>query len=116
MNDRDEHLPAFCATLPRLRAAVARHGLADELARVVAEVRAGAPVAELLPRLGIPADVLRSGEPTGVPSLPVYGRPVHEVHVCPWDGCARAVARQPGGPIPDERCWITDRPLRRDRR
>jgi hypothetical protein len=113
----NEHLAAFCRTLPQLRAAAARHGLAHELTAALADVRAGVPVVDVLPRLGIPADVLRSG---GQDVLPGYqavpgltGRPTGEVHVCPWEACGRAVRRQPGGPVPDERCWVLDQPLRR---
>jgi hypothetical protein len=105
----DDHLAAFCRTLPQLRAAAGRQGLSDELAAVLADVRAGSPVADLLPRLGIPADALRGGYQS-VPGL--RGRPTGEMYACPWEACDRAVRRQPGGPVPDERCWVLDEPLR----
>jgi hypothetical protein len=105
----DDHLAAFCRTLPQLRAAAGRQGLSAELSAVLADVRAGSPVAELLPRLGIPADALRSGYQA---VLGLSGRPTGEVYTCPWGACERAERRQPGGPIPDERCWVLDEPLR----
>jgi hypothetical protein len=109
----NDHLAAFCRTLPQLRAAAVRHGLADELTSALADVRAGVPVAEVLPRLGIPADVLRSGGP-GYQTVPgLTGWSAAEVHVCPLGACGRTVRREPGGPVPDERCWVLDEPLRR---
>jgi hypothetical protein len=107
----DDHLAAFCGTLPQLRAAAVRNGLSAQLTAALADVRAGVPVVDVLPTLGIPADALRSGY-QAVPGL--SGRPTGgEVHVCPWNACGRAVRRQPGGPLPDERCWVLDQPLRR---
>src|SRR4051794_33483380 len=108
----DDHLAAFCRTLPQLRAAARHQGLAAELAAVLTEVRAGVPVAELLPRLGIPADALRSspdvrpGSPGGRPGSPgggygyqtlpsLDGRPTGGAHTCPWDACGRTVRREP---------------------
>ncbi|OLT20771.1 hypothetical protein BJF78_09235 [Pseudonocardia sp. CNS-139] len=105
----DDHLAGFCRTLPRLRDVARSQGLTAELATVLREVRDGAPIAPLLPRLGIPADVLRAGY-QAVPLL--TGRPAGEVYTCPWDACSRVVPREPGGPVPDERCWVLDEPLR----
>jgi hypothetical protein len=105
----DDHLAAFCRTLPQLRVSARSMGLSGVLDAILAEVRAGAPVAPLLPRLGIPADVLRSGYQP-LPSLP--GRSTGELHTCPRDACGRWVRREPGGPVPDERCWLIDAPLR----
>jgi hypothetical protein len=105
----DDQLAAFCRTLPRLRVAARSQGLSAELDAVLAEVRAGAPVAPLLPRLGIPADVLRSG----YQALPTLAeRSAGEVYTCPRGACGRSVRREPGGPVPDERCWLIDAPLR----
>jgi hypothetical protein len=100
-------------------------GFAEQLVAVVAVaqdvlavaavegVRAGVPVAEVLPRLGIPSDVLRSGGP-GYQTVPgLTGWSAAEVHVCPLGACGRTVRREPGGPVPDERCWVLDEPLRR---
>lgn len=116
----DEHLAAFCRTLPQLRAAVERHGLADQLAGVLTEIRAGTPVTELLPRLGIPSDALRSDSQPAVrwPEnrlLWAKDRPRAEIYVCPRQLCDRAEPREPGGPIPDGHCWIAEEPLRRER-
>jgi hypothetical protein len=114
-DDQDgDHLAAFCRTLPQLRAAAARNGLSAQLRTALADVRAGVPVVDVLPRLGIPADVLRSG--LGYQAMPgITGRPTGEVLACPWSACGRAVRREPGGPVPDERCWVVDEPLRPDR-
>ncbi|GAB2967971.1 hypothetical protein [Saccharothrix stipae] len=111
MPHADEHLAAFCTTLPELRAAVTRQGLGRVLDDVLARVRAGHPPKDELPRLGIPADVLRGSDL--VP--PVPGRTFGEVYVCPSDACGREVPREPGGPVPAERCWLRDEPLRRER-
>src|SRR3990170_395714 len=97
----DDHLAAFCRTLPQLRVAARRLGLAGELTAVLAEVRAGAPVAELLPRLGIPADTLRGPQfgGTSYQTLPsLDGRPTRGALTCPWEACGRIVRREPGGP------------------
>jgi hypothetical protein len=113
----NDHLAAFCRTLPQLRAAAVRHGLAHELTSALADVRAGVPVADVLPRLGIPADVLRSGGPGPVLGFQTVagltGWSGDEVYVCPLGACGRTVRREPGGPVPDERCWVLDEPLRR---
>lgn len=113
----NDHLAAFCRTLPQLRAAAVRLGLADELTSALADVRAGVPVEAVLPRLGIPPDVLRSGGSGPVLGYQTVagltGWSADEVHVCPLDACDRAVRREPGGPVPDERCWVLDEPLRR---
>ena len=109
-----DHLAAFCRTLPQLRAAAARNGLSAQLRTALADVRSGVPVVDVLPRLGIPADVLRSG--LGYQPMPgLTGRPTGEVLACPWGACGRSVRREPGGPVPDERCWVVDEPLRPDR-
>lgn len=112
MPHADEHLAAFCSTLPELRAAVSRQGLGKVLEDVLARVRAGHRLQDELPRLGIPADVLR-GSDLVLPG--VRGRPFGEVYVCPSEACARQVPREPGGPVPTERCWLRDEPLRRRR-
>ncbi|TCO47275.1 hypothetical protein [Actinocrispum wychmicini] len=115
----DENLAAFCRALPQLKVAADRNGLTDQLAGVLTEIKAGRPVADLLQRLGIPADVLRS-ESQQTRWLETQlswadDRPRAEVYVCPWTLCDRAVDREPGGPVPRERCWIVDEPLRRER-
>lgn len=112
MPHADEHLAAFCTTLPELRAAVTRQGLGRVLNDVLTRVRAGHPIQDELPRLGIPANALR-GNVLRLPGTPP-GRPFGEVYVCPSsDTCGREVPREPGGPIPAERCWLRDEPLRR---
>ena len=113
--ERDEQLGAFCQTLPRLRDAVRKQGLTHVLDEVLDEVRAGKPLSEQLPRLGIPADALRGETPTGFTVPSVVGRPFDEVYVCPTNSCDRSVPREPGGPLPAERCWVRDEPLRRRR-
>jgi hypothetical protein len=111
----DQQLAAFCQTLPRLRDAVRKQGLAHLLDDVVENVRAGKPLSEQLPRLGIPADTLRGPGPTDLTVPSVAGKPFDEVYVCPVDHCDRAVPREPGGPLPAERCWLRDEPFRRRR-
>lgn len=109
----DEQLAVFCQTLPRLRDAVLQQGLAPVLEDVLDEVRAGKPLSEQLPRLGIPADALRGEKPSDFTVPGVAGKAFDEAYVCPAGSCNRSVRREPGGPLPTEHCWVQDEPLRR---
>ncbi len=117
----DRDLAAFCEALPKLRELARRQGLSEVLDDVLKKVRTGTPVADQLPRLGIPVDELagqRSGAPgigappeIGVPGL--HGRTAPEEYACPEGQCERKVEREPGGPLP--RCWIFDQRLLRSK-
>lgn len=111
-----EYLAAFCATLPQLETELRRRGRENLLSVAVKAVRSGVPVPEVLPALGIPPHVLTgSGTSRDTPAdAVVRGIPraaSGEVYRCPDGACDRAVPREPGGPIPAERCWLHDRPL-----
>lgn len=118
---RDRDLSAFCEALPTLRELARQQGLSEVLGDVLEKVRTGTPVADQLPRLGIPADELGgqrsgtfgSGAPpkNDVPGL--HGHTAPEEYVCPAGHCDRKVEREPGGPLP--RCWIFDQRLLRSK-
>jgi hypothetical protein len=116
----DSDLAAFCEALPRLREVARQQGFSEVLDDVLKKVRAGTPVAGLLPRLGIPADTVsgqRSGTTSGYGALPgivvpsLRGRTAPEEYACPEGHCDRKVEREPGGPL--QRCWVFDRQLMR---
>lgn len=92
MPHADEHLAAFCTTLPELRCAVTRQGLGRVLDDVLARVRAGHPLQDELPRLGIPADVLRGSD------LKLIG-----IKAGRWARCTCARRTRAGGRCPGSR-------------
>jgi hypothetical protein len=116
MPDDREYLAAFCATLPQLEAELRKRGRAEVLGVAVTAVRSGIPVPEVLPTLGIAPHVLTGpgpgrDTPAGAVARGIAPSASGEVYRCPDGSCDRAVPRRPGGPIPDERCWLHERPL-----
>lgn len=111
-----EYLAAFCAALPQLETRLRRRDRAQRLGIAIEAVRSGIPVLEVLPALGIAPHALAGpGTSRDTPAAAVArGIPraaSGEVYRCPDGACDRAVPREPGGPIPAERCWLHDRPL-----
>jgi hypothetical protein len=120
----DEALAAFCEELPGLVEAADRHGLGSTLRQILAQVRAGQPVASQLGALGIP-DPDENGRRVGGNRGPgqttpggagprvegVSGHSVDEVYTCPAGRCWRRVRREPGGPVPKAYCQVFEQPL-----
>jgi hypothetical protein len=111
-----EYLAAFCATLPELETELRRRGRAELLSVAVKAVRSGIPVLEVLPALGIAPHVLAGPgtsreTPAGAVVQGIPAKASGEVYRCPDGACDRAIPREPGGPIPAERCWLHDKPL-----
>ena len=111
-----EYLAAFCATLPQLETELRRRGRAELLNVAVEAVRAGIPVLEVLPALGIAPHVLTGpgvsrDTPAGAVVRGVPRTASGEVYRCPDNTCDQAIPREPGGPIPAGRCWLYDKPL-----
>jgi hypothetical protein len=111
-----EYLAAFCATLPQLETELRRRGRAELLSVAVKAVRSGIPVLEVLPALGIAPHVLAGPgtsreTPAGAVVRGIPAMASGEVYRCPDGACDRAIPREPGGPIPAERCWLHDKPL-----
>jgi hypothetical protein len=109
----------FCPRLPELAAALRdRHG-PRTWDRAVRAVREGTPVQTVWVELGMPlylltgmrgAQTSREVTPGGV--VRGLGRPASgEAYRCPDGRCDRVVVREPGGPIPADRCWLRDTPL-----
>ena len=112
-----EYLAAFCAALPQLETELRRRGRAQLLSVAAKAVRSGIPVLEVLPALGIAPHVLTGpGVSRETPAGAVLRGGIQraasgEIYRCPDGACDRAIPREPGGPIPAERCWLHDRPL-----
>jgi hypothetical protein len=111
-----EYLAAFCAALPQLETELHRRDREKQFTRAVRSVRSGTPVLDVLPSLGIAPHVLTGPgtsreTPAGSVVVGIPHEASGEVYRCPDGACDRAVPREPGGPIPAERCWLRDRPL-----
>jgi hypothetical protein len=111
--ERDHHLAAFCEALPELRQQARQAGQSRLLADVLKRIRAGDSVADQLARLGVAEGPLRDGGYKELDGL--AGNCFAEVYECPAARCARSVPREPGGPLPAQRCWLQDEPLVRRR-
>ncbi|WP_020672132.1 hypothetical protein [Amycolatopsis nigrescens] len=116
--DQEEQLAGFCGTLPELRQFARQQGISEVLDDVIGEIKAGTPVREQLPRLGIPKEALdghrSSGPAMSMQGLGTTAHTAPEVYLCPDGRCGRTVPREPGGPVPGD-CWLLGRPLRRSR-
>ncbi|MFF8288735.1 hypothetical protein ACF068_05805 [Streptomyces sp. NPDC016309] len=100
----------LCGDLPELREQARAEGWSAELARSLAELRAGTvPVTEVVERvcgrLGLP---LRSRGYAPVPGQDAVAPPAGS-YSCPGGRCSRVEAREPGGPLPE--CAVFDEPL-----
>jgi hypothetical protein len=122
VHDHEVYLAAFCATLPQIRQAMHKLGKTAALDAAIHAVREGTPVLHVLPSLGIEPYVLTG---TGTTSRNGYWGPragggvtrgmrpsaSGEAYRCPDGSCGLEIIREPGGPMPDGRCWLRDQPL-----
>lgn len=118
MHDQAVYLAAFCANLPQMREVMRRSGGADALDAAITAVREGTPVLDVLPGLGIAPHVLTGTDATSRDWVLGGGvthgmRPTAsgEAYRCPDGSCALKIVREPGGPLPANRCWLHNLPL-----
>jgi hypothetical protein len=103
-------LKSFCGELPELREQARQDGWSAELARTLAETRAGTlPVTTAMERTydraGLPLRTRRYAPVPGQdPAAPPAG-----AYACPGGRCSRVELREPGGPLPE--CALFDAPL-----
>ncbi|GAA1286818.1 hypothetical protein [Saccharothrix xinjiangensis] len=113
MSDDHVYLAAFCHALPKMRVVLRQQGRSEELRAAVEAVRDGTPVLEVLPGLGIAPHVLAgAGAGRGGNDIlnPLRRAASGEVYRCPDGSCGWEAVREPGGPIPRDRCWLRDLP------